>query len=275
MEHFFSLPTTAIQNSSSALGKNYVFQTKPNLNQSELYQLSSHKINTKTGTDDGLCTDLPGGVAGRGRRQQSVQWTLRLCLPSTSYQRDVFSPVIRRPKVTFYTVMKKCWKKPCQHNGKKESKGVDPGIESVSPTLASMFFTTELPEKLSLCLLMGTKGKCLWKKWYHERNDHWLKQIKKKTKVSNPPKNPTVLQRHCIITFMLVKGWNTNLGRRNLCRQRKALGITESNTQIITFASSRHFSIWEAILILFEEYRSLMKVKDHYLLCWFKRFRFW
>ena len=101
---------------------------------------------------------------------------------------------------------------------------------------------------------MDTKGKCLWKKWYHKRNVHWLKQIKKKNKVSNPPKNPTVLPRHCLITFMLVKGWNTNLGKRTLCRQRNALGITEFSTQIIKFASCKHFSIWEAILILFEEY---------------------
>ena len=144
-----------------------------------------------------------------------------------------------------------------------------------SQTWIRVNYTTELPGKLTLCLLMGAKGKCLWKKWYHKRNVHWLKQIKKKTKVSNPPKNPTVLQRHCLITFRLVKGWDPNLGRRSLCLQRSALGTTEFIAQVIKFPSSKHFSIWEATLILFEEYRSLMKFRDHDLLCWFKRFRFW
>lgn len=41
---------------------------------------------------------------------------------------------------------------------------------------------------LSLCLLKGKKGKCIWKNWHHKRNVYWLKQTKKKTKVSNPPK---------------------------------------------------------------------------------------
>lgn len=63
-------------------------------------------------------------------------------------------------------------------------------------------------------------------------------------------------------------------GQKNLCLQRNALGITEFNTQVIKFPTSKHFSIREAVLILFEEYRSLMNFRDHYLFCLFKRFRF-
>ena len=56
-------------------------------------------------------------------------------------------------------------------------------------------------------------------------------------------------------------------GKKDLCLQRKVLGIAEFNTQVIKFLSSKHLSTQEAVLILFEEFRSLMKFRDHYLFC--------